>query len=608
MNRTDGVSGKSPSAFQVERKRFNSLLGRWINYQLNRFFDLSIHGPDYRKFRILALGAAFVALGSIVQMILLVYPILAPARPLALASIAITLITTIARLVLILCIPAFIALNMAGNYLADIFEIKDLRVAWKFISELSLGGNKEVIHIREGKIPEGDQSSAIALIGGPGRVLVEYDTAALFEKPDGRPHVVGPARGPEGGANIVLDGFERLREPIINLRDQYIGSPSGEPMTVESRSQDGIKVGATDVRVIFSVRRDGQDDPSAPSTDIPYPFHAESVETLIYQQAVPVITEGGNPSGLPPDWTNTMQGLVRGSLNEFMSQNNLSEYLAGIGTLETELSEFREDTILWQTLQYSTEMPDATSTEVAKPKFHPRTELSDRFMRYTDGFSKRVHERGMDLHWIGVGTWKIPDEIANESINDQHLEAWRINRENALKSDPKSLEALEDAAFLKEKLRLIQNVPLAAHRQNQMKYADKRKLTEALLLAYWEQLGEALETYYKKDTRPDELEEIERGVLSIERLLRIPGGHHIIGGGSISKVRRRKPASTLADDAPPAPSSTLEATHYRNLLTKLEGNYRAAEGMIANEARRFPSLRREELIERILSRLERYGH
>ncbi|MGZ6347390.1 MAG: hypothetical protein ACXWNC_07500, partial [Anaerolineales bacterium] len=576
---------------------------------LNSFFDLSIHGPGYRKIRIMVLGAGFIALASIVHIIFLFYPILAPARAFNLSSLAVFLFITVVRLAIILWIPALLALNMAGNYLTDIFELKDLNVAWNFIGDLSLGGSREVIHIRDSKVIESDQNSAIALIGGPGRVLVEFDTAVLFEKPDGTPHVIGPVRTIQdnGKDNTILEGFERLREPIVNLRDQYIGSPSGEPMTVESRSQDGIKVSATDGRGLFSVRRDGQGDLPIPTTQVPYPFHGDSIETLIYQQAVTALPDGLYPSGQPPYWTNTMQGLVRGSLSDFMSQNDLSEYLAGIGALETELSEFREDTILWQTLQYSTEMPDSTSEDISKPKFHPRTELSDRFMRYTDGFIKRAHERGMDLHWIGVGTWIIPDEIASASIDEQHVEAWRINRENALRSDPKSLEAVEDEAYLKEKIRLMQNVPLVAHRQNQARYADKRKLIEALLLAYWEQLGEALETYYKKGARPDELAEIENGVLKIEKLLHIPGGHHFLGDSSISKVRRRR-SSMMADDAPPAPGSSAEAADYRSLLMKLDGNYRAAEGMIANEERRYPSLTREQLIERIIDRLERYGH
>jgi hypothetical protein len=598
---------KSPSAWDFERRRFQSLLERWLAHSLDKFFDLTIHGPTYRKYRILALAVAFIAAAFVVHIFLDVYPILAPTRQISFSSLSTFFIVTILRLVLVLLIPAYLAIQMAGNYLADIFELKDTTVAWRFIEELSLGGAGEVLHIRDGKVAEDDQDSPILLIGGPGRVQVEFDSAALFEKPDGRPHVIGPAGGKSEANeadNTIVEGFERLREPIINLRDQYVGNPSAEPMTIVSRSLDGLPVSATDVRVVFSARRDeGQDVEQAPK-GAPFLIHPQSAEALIYQQSVSVLTEGPHPSSLPPPWTNIMQGLVRGAIGEFMSQNKLSEYLASIGSQEIEISEFREDTILQQTLQYSGEAPERTAENIVKPKFHPRTELSERFRKYAGGFSKKARERGMELHWIGVGTWRIPDEIAGEVINDQHLEAWRISRDNAARANPQSLETAAEDAYLNERLRLIRSVPFTAHQKNQIKYAEKEKMVKALLQDYWEQLGDALEVYYKQGTRSSELEEIERAVIRIERLLNIAGGHTI--GSSLSKVRRMPPAA-MDEDAPPAPASAAEAAAYRTLLSKLDGNYKVAEHMIANESRRYPTLLREELIQRIVRRLERYG-
>jgi hypothetical protein len=287
-----------------------------------------------------------------------------------------------------------------------------------------------------------------------------------------------------------------------------------------------------------------------------------------------------------------------------MGQNNLAEFLTSIGALELELSEFREDTILSNTLQYSSELPDPDEQDISKPKFHPRTELSERFTRYTDGFSKRARERGLELHWIGVGTWKMPDEITSEVVNDQHLEAWRINRENADRSTFKTLESIADEAYFNEKARLIQNIPLAAHQKNQAKYSDKDVLIECLLQDYWEQLGDALQVYYKNGDHSGDLETIEKAVLRVERLLKITG-QHLIGGSTMSKVRSKP--EPLEEDAPPAPASRSEADHYRRLLGKLEGNYKVAEGMIANESRRHSELNREELIKRIVDRFERYG-
>ncbi len=596
------------SGWEYERDRFRTLLGKWVHYYLTHLFDLSVNGPAIRRSWISMLGVGFVAGGLVLHIILYYIPILAPVRPFVLSDVPVFLVLTVARLVILLFIPAFIAITIAGNYLADIFELKDPSVAWDYISTLSLGGSNYMIHIRDGKISEESANSPALLIGGPGIVIAEFDSAALFEKPDGTPHVIGLASAvpdSSGRPNIILDGFERLREPILNLRDQYIGSPSGEPMTIVSRSQDGIPVSAIDVRGMFSVRRKKVDEVAVSTIQAPYPFDPADIERILYKQAVPVLTEGPFASGQPGPWTATMQGLIRGSLGEFMNQHKLGEYLAGIGSLESDLSEFRVDTIVSTTLRYSNDLPDGAGQTPTRSRFHPRTELIERFMKTSDGFSQRARERGLELHWIGVGTWKMPNELSDELIREQHMDAWRLNRENAERSSPEAVEGIEDESYFNEKIRLIQNVPLESHQKNETKYSEKSILIECMLQDYWEQMGDALAAYYQSGVASTELETMERAVLRIERLLKVPRGH-IIGGGPMSKVKR-EPESPMNDDAPPAPTSKYEAEQYRLLLKKLDGNTKVAEGMIANEARRHPGLERAELIHRIVTRFERHG-
>ena len=125
-----------------------------------------------------------------------------------------------------------------------------------------------------------------------------------------------------------------------------------------------------------------------------------------------------------------------------------------------------------------------------------------------------------------------------------------------------------------------------------------------MLQDYWEQMGDALTAFYQNGSSPAEVETLEKAILRIERLLKIPRGH-MLGGGTMSKIRR-KPEPSMSDDAPPAPASKYEAEQYRTLLKKLNGEVKVAEGLIANEARRHPGLERAELIRRIVSRRERH--
>ncbi len=152
-------------------------------------------------------------------------------------------------------------------------------------------------------------------------------------------------------------------------------------MTIISRSRDGIPISATDVRGVFSIHRQKPYDPEIPSLQAPYGFDPKDIENLVYKQGVPVLTEGPYPSGQPPQWTATMQGLIRGSFAEFMSQHNLGEYLAGIGTVESDLSEFREDTIVSTTLRYSNELPELGGSEPGQAQVPPQ-----------NGIDQPVHE------------------------------------------------------------------------------------------------------------------------------------------------------------------------------------------------------------------------
>ncbi len=164
--------------------------------------------------------------------------------------------------------------------------------------------------------------------------------------------------------------------------------------------------------------------------------------------------------------------------------------------------------------------------------------------------------------------------------------------------------SVSDEAYYNEKARLILNVPLAAHQKNQARYSDKDVLIEYLLQDYWEQFGDALQIYYEDGYHSADLETIEKAVLKLERLLKITG-QHVIGGSSMSKVRSKP--GPVEEDAPPAPGSRAEADLYRKLLGKLDGNYKVAEGLIANELRRHSELDREGLIKRIVDRFEHWG-
>jgi hypothetical protein len=607
--RQTGKSGP-PSGLRYEARRFGRLAGMLIRSKLDRFFDTTASQGSRRR-----LGAAMIVLavgtvGTAVQLAamrnwagadLARSPWANPATFMSLAAI---------RFFLLAGIASGMALSAAGIYVADVFEIRNLPLAWNFLSDLAWGVVREDLHLREGKIPEDEQKSTAMLIGGPARVYADRTTTALFEKPDGTPRVVGPAdngsEGRSGAQPVVLDGFERLRGSPIDLRDQYFGSRGAQALTVVGRSADGVPVSVIDVRGVFSVRREGGNEASESHSATQYKIRAVDVQNLTYKQTVPALAEGPAASGLPGAWTEIMTELIRDSLREFMAEHRLSEFLAGVGGEEIDRAELAEDTILARSMGFTQETPATLrpgSSAVAS--LRPRTELSARFRKYGSEFSTAARQVGLELHWIGVGTWKLPGGASGAIIDRQHLEASRINRENQIRSGNNSLEAIADSAAVEQKLHLIQEVPIASHEKSSTRYSDKEVLLEYLLQDFWEQFGVALEIHYRAEATSADLDAVESATLKVEELLGIQGLRTSMGTEISSKVRPRSADSSVRE-GPPAPESRGEEVAYRSLLEKLGGDYRVAEAMLASEAQRHSGLTREQLLGRILARFDRH--
>ena len=399
--------------------------------------------------------------------------------------------------------PFFIALQAASLYLADIFELENVSIARGFIWSVALSGSEETIRVSQGGISEEDKHSPTFLIGGPGKVIVDLDSVAMFEKPDGTPHIIGPT-SKEPRARATLDGFERFRQ-AIDTRDQYVEmrDQDNKSQSVKSRSLDGIPITATDVRLMFSVYRGGV----KPSTEHPYPFSKEAFEQIIYQAISRVTPEQSNPSTYEFNWINRLIGLIRGELGAFMSKHKLTAYLASTGVPELEKLKQREDRIFEDIQKIVPQEQDIASSKEPKnplPEFQPRHKISNLFTQFADEFTKKAQSNGVELHWIGVGTWKTPVEI----VPDKHLEAWKLSNDNLYRESPEVLSKLENDAILHKTIMLIQDVPIAAHLKATTEEKEARKAMRQLLLSYQQQLLEAAEFMRAKgEAVPPNIEE-----------------------------------------------------------------------------------------------------
>lgn len=420
---------------------------------------------------------------------------------------------TLLRYLPIFVLPYLFALHNASRYLADIFEIP-VDLARKFIWEVALGGTSEIGVIREGEFKNRDDSLIYA-IGGPGYVIVDMDSAALFEKPDGTPHVIGPTvHGP-----APLSGFERFRQ-AIDLREQHIRLDDLED--IAGRSRDGIRVRAADVHIRFSVDRSRKER----NLRQPYPFKSDQViEKLIYEEVREVGQRledipGANSS---PSSILSATKLLHAEFRKFIGEHKLTEFLASYGESEASKMDAHKTAI---DQRQRTVTPDKgfEAEEIVKekvPAFTTRPALTELFSRR---FTRLYPE--LELIWMDVGTWKTPVSIVPEN----HLDAWRLSGENTVKGNKAFIDAQEQRAMLDKIIAMIQNTPIEKYRTvlvTKNREISPRQAVGSVVNGYREQLIEARgflqDELLKKDADKrgiqNDLDILEEAVNFITRIL-----------------------------------------------------------------------------------------
>lgn len=502
------TASQTETALQKQQLLFTELSGRLIDTILNRMFNLR---PEKAIGRSRYLFVLFLISGFIIS--LPYYPLSKWAEHIG--SVFSSLLSTTSTLpqvtatlsnfifflrdvilderilqyLPVFLAPFFIALQSAAIYLADVFELDDVSAARRFIGSVALSGSDETIRIKNGRIDEESAKSPAYLIGGPGKVMVELDSVALFERADGTPHVIGPT-GKEPSGKATLEGFERLRH-MLDIRDHHVElrDQNDDSKAVKSRSRDGIPVKATDVHVVFSVFRG---DHPVPSNEQPYPFSEKAIKQIVYKAASKVTPEKLNPSTYTFSWINNMVGLIRSQLGGFMSKHNLTEYLASIGIPEVEKVKQREETIFKEMQDLTQSVEGLERNEIKPPpSFQERSKIRNLFAQFADEFTGKARDKGVELHWIGVGTWESILKI----VPDKHMKAWLLTQENLKNDTDEAMERIRQAVVVEKMMELIQKVPLDAYYAIITGSKDIKHIhnVKALLLDYRKQLQEIVD-------------------------------------------------------------------------------------------------------------------
>jgi hypothetical protein len=411
---------------QQEPLTFKHYIQNQINDFLDKVFETSVIGGNYRRWIFIFIGGFLWALGAVIltpstpEDTFFSYPFRALFAP------------QIFRHIIILMAAFYYALRLSAQYLADVFELSDVSIATSYILQASLADLYDVITISKGKVS--NRESTLIKIGGPGIVKVDLDSVALFEKSDGSPTVVGPQHG-----QVALDRFERLRR-VVSLQGHV------SETKVNARTRDGIPISAEGIKIRYHINRDNQE-----STLIaPYPFVSHAVTRIIYGETVSKHIHPNSTEEISvlshvnknPEYMEIKSNTIENKLQKFISGHSLSEFLARIG--EREIQDLNDQT---QTIEM--EAKKLTGENYIATK---ETEIPDAGIFFTrDQITKSLYEvnnymerinTGIQMDWIDIGNWKFPPNA--RGIDKQHLEAWKItlkNLENRSESNQQKLES-----------------------------------------------------------------------------------------------------------------------------------------------------------------------
>jgi hypothetical protein len=300
----------------------------------------------------------------------------------------------------------WLGMRLASLYLTDLFELNSPAIADRYLQSAVFGIGYDTLNVDQAELDQLNQSSPLLRIGGPGYLQVHLGFAVVMEASNGLPRVYGPDQ------RRFIEGFERLRD-VVDLRDQL-----REIDEVRAVTADGIEVHARDVQMVFRVYGGGQNR----SLEAPYPYTEAAIRRLVYGR--PVTEDGTRPLA------DELAELAANEIRSFVSSLTLEAFLA----LQPE----------GDSANGGPERPDPTT---APGVFHiSRRRLTDRF--HTPKAKARLQEHGLELDWVGVGTWEVAgDDQGSVSIGKSIVGAWQDQQRSRLLKSPSYLVRQQDRGY-----------------------------------------------------------------------------------------------------------------------------------------------------------------
>lgn len=333
---------------------------------------------------------------------------------------------------------AILSYQLVARYFATIYGMKTGVYSDHFLLKIIFGfPREEPIKIDSTPILD-KQRWLLKVIGGPRKVIIGAESAAIFEKSDGIVQIVGPTMNLPG-SYYQLENYERLRE-IFDLRNQSI------QFDIQARTKDGIPLTIKGVHVIFSILRVSKKT----TLTRPYPFNAQALYWLVYKI----------PSGI---FVEKITEIFMQEIINYIRHRSLTELLENVG--EPEIQRQTSLEILEKTIKYRKKRKFAFSIRkhnffqhlkhknTLRKKIGRNHKISHFLLKFdprlnnkgvqsslssNENYSNlllknilldliaRAQKYGINLDWISLGLIECP----SNKIQSQLQKVWQISSEN----------------------------------------------------------------------------------------------------------------------------------------------------------------------------------
>ncbi len=205
------------------------------------------------------------------------------------------------------------ALSTAGRYGAQIHSPLNQFATRQYIRHNCLIGIQlPTISIRNGTISKNKPHQSLQTVGGPGYVVIDKNSAAIFEKPNGDFLILRDSSDCHSG-RYYIEPFTKLRL-VFDLRPQ-----TATIKQISSRTKDGIPVKIEDMELSYGLTK-------------PITRKLQGVDQILSTAAVKSITSAVHNLTYTQEngsfvWKEKFPDEITDSINEIFFRNSLLEIL-----------------------------------------------------------------------------------------------------------------------------------------------------------------------------------------------------------------------------------------------------------------------------------------